>query len=650
MAFLAPIFLFGLLAALIPIAIHLIRRERPPKVVFGSIRFLKNTPKKLVLFQQLQQWLLLLLRSLLIALLVIAFARPLLSQSFSRFLDADPQSAVLVLDGTLSMRYGDVFATAKQRAEDFVSNMEIGDEAAIVYLAESPRVLIEFTDDTAALRRALDSVDEASFGASSLLGGLALGDELLAGARFENKALTLISDFQRTAAEGLDGSWKLSPGVSFRVEDVGEERSANLSIVDVRTPAELLEGLSADAVLARVRSTGTLPLEVAELSLSVDGAVVERVDVEFPGVSEKVVEFDYSLEGLESGQDHVLEISVQGDNFIDDNSRFRTAAIQPKIRVLVINGEAAPNWYDDEAHWFSLAAGGDQATPFDVENIEPNDLSGERLVGLDVVVLLNVSRLSVSQAGALSEFVNDGGGLLVAPGDRSLTNGSGFDDVLAGRLIASPNLRAGDYRLIADFDRRHPLFSQFTVDWASRFDRVWTLEPFDDAQVLMRFDDGSSALLVRSIGSGRVLQTAMPMDSEWGDFPLHPLFLPFVHESLSYLAARPQLQRQAFIGNAPALADSTEGLMPGVFALAQTPDTLLAVNTAPEESDLSRVASSTLFDAVVNPENVSLAPRELRTEQRMIELENPQRLWWWILCLTLLLLLSETFVSNRTYR
>ena len=71
--FLAPLLLFGLLAALIPIAIHLIRRERPPKVVFGSIRFLKNTPKKLIFFQHLQQWALLLLRALLISLLVFAY-------------------------------------------------------------------------------------------------------------------------------------------------------------------------------------------------------------------------------------------------------------------------------------------------------------------------------------------------------------------------------------------------------------------------------------------------------------------------------------------------------------------------------------------------------------------------------------------------
>ena len=57
-----------------------------------------------------------------------------------------------------------------------------------------------------------------------------------------------------------------------------------------------------------------------------------------------------------------------------------------------------------------------------------------------------------------------------------------------------------------------------------------------------------------------------------------------------------------------------------------------------------------LTDAIINPENASLAPREVRTAQRMIELEGPQRLWWWILSLVLLLLLAETLISNRTYR
>jgi hypothetical protein len=55
MVFLTPILLVGLLAGLVPIAIHLIRREKPPKLLFSTIRFLKKTSKKPVLFQHLQQ-------------------------------------------------------------------------------------------------------------------------------------------------------------------------------------------------------------------------------------------------------------------------------------------------------------------------------------------------------------------------------------------------------------------------------------------------------------------------------------------------------------------------------------------------------------------------------------------------------------------
>jgi len=86
MVLLAPLFLLGPLAASIPLAIHLIRRNKPPKLRFSTLRFLKQTSRKLVLFQQLQQLLLLALRVGLIALLVLAFARPLFNLSVARLL------------------------------------------------------------------------------------------------------------------------------------------------------------------------------------------------------------------------------------------------------------------------------------------------------------------------------------------------------------------------------------------------------------------------------------------------------------------------------------------------------------------------------------------------------------------------------------
>ena len=652
MVFLAPLLLFGLLAALIPIAIHLIRRERPPKVVFGSIRFLKNTPKKLILFQHIQQWVLLLLRALLISLLVFAFARPLLNQSLAKLLEADPQSSVLVVDSTLSMRYPGVFDEAMDAAREFLERLGPGDEAAIVVLDERATVLIDFTDERAALRRALDTLTEPSFGSTNLRSGLVLADEMLAAASFENRSITLISDFQITAADDLEGGWKLARGVAYTPVDVGVEATQNITVVDVRVPSTLLEGVQPTPVLARIRSTGTLPIERTQATLLVEGEIVERVEVELTDVSEKVVEFAYALTGIgEQG----IEIRVQGDDFVDDNSRFAAVTIEPKVNVLVVNGEASSDWFDDEAHWFELASGGGVAGPFSVTSTVPNRLTSELIQDAEVVVLLNVGELGLQQTRELADFVRSGGGLLVAPGDQAADSGDALDSLLPGRLVGSQRLRTGDYRVIADFDRRHPLFTGLPVEWSTRFQRVWTLTPNEDATTLMRFDDATPALLEARVGEGRVLLTAMPLDSEWGDFPLQPLYLPFVHETLDYLAARPSEPSRYLIGDSEVVDFREVGLSRLAREVqAQRGDRaqsrLVAINADINESALAKVPVESVFDAIINPENASLAPREVRTAQRMIELEGPQRLWWWILSLVLLLLLAETLISNRTYR
>ena len=652
MVFLAPLLLFGLLAALIPIAIHLIRRERPPKVVFGSIRFLKNTPKKLILFQHIQQWVLLLLRALLISLLVFAFARPLLNQSLAKLLDADPQSAVLVVDATLSMRYPGVFDEAMDEAREFLQRLGPGDEAAIVVLDERATVLIDFTEERAALMRVLDTLEEPSFGSTNLRSGLALADEMLAAASFENRSITLISDFQTTAVDELDGSWKLARGVAFTPVDVGVEATQNLTVADVRIPSTLVEGMQASPVLARIRSTGTLPIERAQATLLVDGDIVERIDVELTDVSEKVVEFAHALTG--SGEQGI-EIRVQGDDFVSDNSRFAAVTIEPEVDVLVVNGEASSDWFDDEAHWFELASGGGVTGPFSVTSTVPNLLTPELIQGAEVVVLLNVGALGLQQARELVDFVRSGGGLLVAPGDQAAEVASPLDSILPGSLAGSQRLRAGDYRVIADLDRRHPLFTGLPVEWSTRFQRVWTLTPKEDAATLMRFDDATPALLESRAGEGRVLLTAMPLDSEWGDFPLQPLYLPFVHETLDYLAARPSEPSRYLVGDSEVANFREVGLSRLAREMqdqrggrAQT--RLVAINADINESSLASASVESVFDAIINPENASLAPREVRTAQRMIELEGPQRLWWWVLSLVLLLLLAETLVSNRTYR
>lgn len=673
MVFLTPLFLIGLLAALIPVAIHLIRREKPPKVMFSTIRFLKKTSKKLVLFQHLQQIALLLLRAAVIVLLVLAFARPLFNQSVARLLDADPQSAVILLDLSMSMRWQDNFDQAKAEALAVVDRLSGGDELGLIAFSGAAEVVRELDTEDGQLRELIESFDEPGFGSTRYYPNLRLADQMLEDSRYENRAIYLISDFQEVGLQGADESWKLAPGVALYLIDVGSADSENLVLTDVRSPEQLLEDSAQQQILARVRSTGTQYLGSGEVSLSLNGQMVDRRPVDLTDRSEQVVTFavDFEAEG-----DYVGEIRIAGDDFADDNAYYFTVDVLPKINVLLVNGEASDNWFDDEGHWFGLAVSSTDSSPFSLQTIDPAELSAAAMRQSDVVALLNVGELTSSQAAALGEYVVNGGSLLIAPGDRvdERAFNQQLGEISPARLEQVGLLGRDDYLVIADYDRRHPILRPLGSDWSARFQGHWRLTPSEDAKVLMQFDNTEAALVEKDVGEGKILLFASSLDLEWNNLALQGLFLPFVHETLRHLVRSEAGQSAYEIGDSINLAQFVSdadvavqdangrsvsleannlqrATSPGLFtATSGAVSRRYAVNILPEESNFTRVATSTLYDAVVNPDTSPLQSREAQTAQLIEELENPQRLWWWILTLVMVLLLVEVLVANRTYR
>ena len=553
MVFLTPLFLIGLLAALIPVAIHLIRREKPPKVMFSTIRFLKKTSKKLVLFQHLQQIALLLLRAAVIVLLVLAFARPLFNQSVARLLDADPQSAVILLDLSMSMRWQDSFDQAKAEALAVVDRLSGGDELGLIAFSGAAEVVRELDTEDGQLRELIESFDEPGFGSTRYYPNLRLADQMLEDSRYENRAIYLISDFQEVGLQGADESWKLAPGVALYLIDVGSADSENLVLTDVRSPEQLLEDSAQQQILARVRSTGTQYLGSGEVSLSLNGQMVDRRPVDLTDRSEQVVTFavDFEAEG-----DYVGEIRIAGDDFADDNAYYFTVDVLPKINVLLVNGEASDNWFDDEGHWFGLAVSSTDSSPFSLQTIDPAELSAAAMRQSDVVALLNVGELTSSQAAALGEYVVNGGSLLIAPGDRvdERAFNQQLGEISPARLEQVGLLGRDDYLVIADYDRRHPILRPLGSDWSARFQGHWRLTPSEDAKVLMQFDNTEAALVENDVGEGKVLLFASSLDLEWNNLALQGLFLPFVHETLRHLVRSEAGQSAYEIGDSINLA------------------------------------------------------------------------------------------------
>ncbi len=672
MVFLTPLFLFGLLAALIPIAIHLIRKEKPPKLLFSTIRFMKKTSKKLVLFQQLQQLFLLMLRAGVLALLVLAFARPLFDQTLARLVDSDPQSAVILLDVSMSMRYGNTFELAKEAALDLLDTMTSGDEVALVAFSGSAEFVNELDTDIESIRSRINGIVEPGYQSTRYMPNLRLADQLLEDSRYENRAVYLISDFQAIGDDDVRDNWKFAPGVAFTGIDVGNERSENLSITDVRSPDQLLEDNSVQEILARVRSTGNAYLDRGEVSLVLNGDVIDRRSIDLANKSEEVISFTANFADTGS---YVGEIRVSGDSFSPDNSYYFTVDVLPKINVLVVNGEASENWFDDEGHWFSLAVSGTAQSPFELTTVEPEEMTASLLRQNDVAVLLNVGSLSSAQAASLTSFVEEGGSVLFAPGDRveATTFNSLFADVTPALIQPSTNI--DDYLVIADFDRRHPILRPLNTDWSARFQQYWALQAVADAQIIMQFDSTEAAFVERKVGAGRAMIFASSLDLEWNNLALQGLYLPFVHETLRHLVQAESGARAFTVGDSFSVGRPDANQNVSVIDVdgseyslnaqdptvrAEKPGVLVAVNGAmranyainvqARESNFGKLPVTNLYDRIINPDTSPIQSREVQTAQMIREIEGPQRIWWWLLCLVAVLIVAEVIIANRTYR
>src|SRR5436190_20130037 len=119
-----------LAAAAAPLLIHLWSRHRFRESPWAAMQFLLAAMRKNARRLQLQQWLLLAVRTLIILLVVLAVAEPygmrLLAEG-----GAAPVHKILVIDGSYSMSYragsSTNFANTKQLASELVTKSGSGD-------------------------------------------------------------------------------------------------------------------------------------------------------------------------------------------------------------------------------------------------------------------------------------------------------------------------------------------------------------------------------------------------------------------------------------------------------------------------------------------------------------------------------------------
>lgn len=198
-SFLHPWALAGLIAAGLPLVLHLVTRREPPVVVFPAVRYLVETTREHQRRLRLQHWLLLLIRTLLIAALVLAASGP--SAPLRQAGGHAPAALALVLDNSLSS--GAIVAGAPQLEALKGAARAVLDRATAedgLWLLAADGVVHH--GDRAQLRQVIDDLNPSTR-RMDLGTALGIAADALTGDRRPG-AVALISDLQATAVSASD--------------------------------------------------------------------------------------------------------------------------------------------------------------------------------------------------------------------------------------------------------------------------------------------------------------------------------------------------------------------------------------------------------------------------------------------------------------
>src|SRR5215831_5643783 len=337
MAFINPFFLFGLLAATIPIVVHLVRRTRAPRFEFPSLMFIRQIEQKTIRRRKLRNLWLLALRCLALLLLALAFSRPYFASS-NRDVTSAGDTAVILLDISYSMQYPGVFGRARQAARDITTSATPRDRLALALFSSNCEVLRQPSEDKAELRALIDQA-VPGLGSTDYIQALEAANSLLDEAGRGGRKVYLISDFHQPGWDRASHPPKLSRTVELIPVDVSDPQPRNVAVLDVRAAPEVYAQKYTGKVVATLAGNGgqSQPAVDATVELKLNDLTVERRQVRLEPGSPVTTEFT-GFNVPEGSNRAAVEIS--GDDFAVDNNYFFTINRVPQTRVLAIETAA----------------------------------------------------------------------------------------------------------------------------------------------------------------------------------------------------------------------------------------------------------------------------------------------------------------------
>lgn len=584
MSFLYPtVFWIGLPLVAAPLVIHLLNLRRQNRVPWAAMDFLLESQERSKTWINLQELLLLLLRTAAIALLVVMLARPTTRSSWIGRLLNRPVHHLVVLDDSYSTT--DRWAETSAWQEGLGATRDIVQAAADQSTASKVSVLRFSEADAPAgddprpaiFRQSLDADSRQELAsrldtaqptdqASGLRDALRRATELAElQPPEEDLVVHVVSDFRQRDMDEVQAIQELVQSLQQEVVELQFVRTVrqphdNLAITHL-APASGVRAAEVEMWMQlEVQNYGSSTARDVVVELEQDGNPLIAVPLgDIPAGEKLDRRFRATLNGAGP---HWITATIDADAVTLDNRRRFATFVPDAQKILLVDGssEAWESYYVSTA----LAPGGTARSGWRPVVSNDSGLNGAGdLSQYAAIALLDAPRLKEDDRKRLEQYVAKGGGLFITLGEsarRDFYAGECFRDG-EGLAPAPPDLptqwlpaQDNSDAPVADISvTDHPIFSVFRgqrnsmlslmrVNYYYSLQRSWRNKQTQDTRVIATLADGSPLVLEKPFGDGKVVMLLTKISPDqgslgsWSNLGPNPAFVILANELFGYLA------------------------------------------------------------------------------------------------------------------
>ena len=577
----------GIAAISSPIIIHLLNKRRYKIINWAAMDFLFEADKKNRRRVRLENFILLLLRCIAMLLIGLFLSRLFLPTSLTKaFSNTQKFEHIILLDDSMSQRVrvdnvemiDRSKAAIKQLIDQAAANNR--DDWITVMLTsqvqggENKRFIDNepiVEEKLSSLLKRIDSIEATDSSANYDAALVEMEETLRSTAENVNRVVYLVTDLrerdwvreQQSENSPNELVKRLADSdnvASTFIVDVGSDIEENITITGIKAADQLV----ANTVVrfdVSVLNQGRKQAENVGIRFQVNDEPnrFEEIPTLKPGVEETVTfyySFNYPVDETSEDIDEKISqnlknFSVQAevvregkvvDTLAEDSSAYFAARVLNGIPILLVDGAPSQDPVKSETHFLrSLEVSGAGLL---VDTITISELETVSLSKYKVIFLCNVDQATKERLQSLSDWVHDGGGLVIMPGDQIRAtdyNESFYKSGLSPfKLVGSP--RGDETRRqwvhFALEPQVHPaLFEIKNADdtilekievfswWGSEMPE----ERAKNVDIAMRLTDADNSLAMvdQALGKGRVIAFTIPADVDWSWFPSASGCTPF---------------------------------------------------------------------------------------------------------------------------